>query len=122
MADTFPTKTQVDTLMDKIKQCRTKWGTSSSSVFTPVAKTTVLNTTDMNNLRTWVDDVKTRSKYPGTLPSAVTKDSVVKDIVTTLTTVSEAIRTYCACNCNHCACNCNRCSCNCNNCSDCNNS
>lgn len=117
----FVLKTQVDALMTKISQCRSRWGTSTNETFNPTAGSTVCDERDMNKLRSWVEDVNNRSGARKPLPASVNEGDLLRNILDTLTTTAEQIRTHCPCNCNHCSCDCDNCTCQGRGCGDGNN-
>lgn len=114
-------KSDVDNLMSKISECRAKWGTSTSEIFTPVQKIDTIKAKDINKLINWVNDVNTKSAAGVQVPKHVLQGEIITDIINKMTVAAETIKNFCKCNCNHCNCNCNRCSCNQKGCGDGNN-
>lgn len=110
---------QATNVMNKIKEMRTKWGSSSTEVITFDENRTTLHS-DVSKMIDWLADGKSRSKWTGTVPAKPASETLLVDIMDQLYNTADAIKNYCACNCNYCSCNCNYCRCNCNySCSDC---
>ena len=95
-------------VMNKIKEMRSKWGITNSNVKTFNSGNTA-NATDINTMIDWINEGKTKSGWSGSVPSKVNVSELITEITASLLSTAEAIRAHCPCNCNHCSCNCNRC-------------
>lgn len=109
-------KVDVDSAMNRIINCRTKWGTGSSATFKPTAGSTIVKAVDVNNMSDWLVDVKKRSGYTGGTQGHVSAGSKITNVWAAMKQQADAVYAHCKCNCNHCSCNCNHCKCNCDNC------
>lgn len=108
---------KVRSAMSAIINCRNKWGTGYSGTWSPSAGS-IAYAANHNDMMVWLQDVKSRSGYTGTvINDRVSAGTVVRNLYDTIVAHANAIYNHCRCNCDHCACNCQHCSCNCQHCS-----